>query len=91
MACFVMARCPLQIAVALGLVGGLAGGVLSQWWMLAKNPETPTSRDSNVAMPKALERFTTQLKRFGLQSREEQKRKRKPPRIGLFGGVRPRR
>ena len=91
MACFAIARCPLQISIVLGLVGGLAGGVLSQWWRLAKNPETPASKDGNVAMPKALERFTKQLQRFGLQSKEEQKRKRKQPRVGLFGGVRPRR
>ena len=92
MACFAIARCPLQITIVLGLVGGLAGGVLSQWWRLEKNPETPTSKDSNVAMPKALERFTKkQLQRFGLQSKEDQKRKRKQPRVGLFGGVRPRR
>lgn len=91
MACFVIARYPLQIAIILGFVGGLAGGILSQWWMLQKNPEMAEDKDANVAVPKALERLTKQLKRFGLQSKEEQKRKRKQPRVGLFGGVRPRR
>ena len=91
MLCFAIARYPLQIAIVLGLVGGLAGGVLSQWWQLAKNPETAPSKDGSTAMPKAFGQLTKQLKRFGLQSQEDQKRKRKQPRVGLFGGVRPRR
>ena len=92
MACFAIARYPLQIAIVLGLVGGLAGGALSQWWQLHKNPEAASDKENeSTAMPKALGQLTKQLKRFGLQSKEEQKRKRKQPRVGLFGGVRPRR
>ena len=90
MLCFAIARYPLQIAIVIGLVGGFAGGVLSRWWTLDKNPESSGSKD-NVAMPKALGQLTKQLQRFGLQTKEEQKQKRKQPRVGLFGGVRPRR
>ena len=90
MLCFAIARYPLQIAIALGLVGGVAGSALSKWWQLNKNPETLETKEG-VAMPKALGQLTKQLQRFGLQSKEEQRRKRKAPRVGLFGGVRPRR
>ena len=92
MTCFAVARYPLRIAIVLGLVGGLAGGVLSQWWTLEKNPEVPEAKDSSVAMPRAfLGRVTKQWQRFGGQSKDDQKRKRKQPRVGLFGSVRPRR
>ncbi|MEM9212808.1 MAG: hypothetical protein AAGD25_00395 [Cyanobacteria bacterium P01_F01_bin.150] len=91
MLCFAIARYPLQIAIFLGILGGLAGGVLSKWWKLEKELEAPELKDNGVAVPKALERLSKQVKRFGLQNKEDQKRKRKQPRIGLFGGVRPRR
>ena len=91
MLAFALARYPLQMAILLGLVGGLTGGRLSQWWLVRNNPAVSDEKDGGASVPQTLELFTKQLKRLGLQSKEEQKRRRKQPRVGLFGGVRPRR
>ncbi|NET47672.1 MAG: hypothetical protein F6K09_02885 [Merismopedia sp. SIO2A8] len=83
-----IARYPLPVCIFLGLIGGLAGGLLSRWWQLSSTPD-PTDNEKNTAMPKAVELFRKQLKALGLEQQANSRQQHRPkPRIGFLGRTR---
>ncbi|NEQ97759.1 MAG: hypothetical protein F6K30_13740 [Cyanothece sp. SIO2G6] len=93
MGCFAIARYPLSICVALGLIGGLAGGILSRWWQLTDMPE-PIKQDGTSRLPWAVEALRQRVQSLGSQRRSQRQTKRSSgtmqPRVGLFGRTYPR-
>lgn len=93
MSCFAIARYPLAICIVLGLIGGLAGGMLSKWWQLTSDPE-PVKKEKESRLPKAVENIRKQLRSLGVERQAKQSRRhhhqyrrhyQQPPRMGLFG------
>ena len=100
MVCMIVAQYPVPVCVVVGLAGGLACGVLAQWWKLQENPKPPETEDSQenagddtsddlLNVPKAFEFVRKGLEGLGPKRRSNQRQRSKHPRFGLFGRTRP--
>ncbi|MEB3230352.1 MAG: hypothetical protein VKJ64_05030, partial [Leptolyngbyaceae bacterium] len=68
MVCFAIARYPLAVCFILSFMGGVAGGMLSQWWQLTRMPET-IEPDKKSRLPMPVEALRQRIQSLGSQRR----------------------